>query len=179
CCNLNTYTFTVNTYWTTPDQTIKGDPNGIHLTKLLTHDFNTQQQTALTDPNNFTTTFGFDNSGRPTNITTPTGAQYNRTYNDASQSSTATATYTSGSSNVSPSASRSYDGWSRTIQAVTAYNGQVNISYDPLGRKTSQTNPFPAGGSPGPSSTLVYDPLGRTTVVTLPDNNTVQTSYTG
>src|SRR5262249_60420006 len=39
CCNLNTYTFTANSYWTLPDQETKGDPNGIHLTKLITHDF--------------------------------------------------------------------------------------------------------------------------------------------
>ncbi|MGH9765016.1 MAG: hypothetical protein ACREDR_40465, partial [Blastocatellia bacterium] len=62
---------------------------------------------------------------------------------------------------------------------MNANNGQVNTAYDPLNRMTSRTNPFQAGGTPGPSTTFAYDPLGRTTVVTLPDNNTAQTSYNG
>src|SRR5262249_55540258 len=55
CCNLNTYTFTSNTYWSAPDQTIKGDPNGVHLTTLLTHDFDTLLATQSRDPNNLST----------------------------------------------------------------------------------------------------------------------------
>jgi hypothetical protein len=52
CCALNTYTFSVSTYWSSPSQIVKGDPNGVHLTKLLTRDFNTSLTVAETDPNN-------------------------------------------------------------------------------------------------------------------------------
>jgi YD repeat-containing protein len=82
-------------------------------------------------------------------------------------------------STISPSASGAYDGWSRPTQTVNVNNGQVNTTYDPSGRVTSQTNPFPAGGSPGPATTYGYDTLGRRTVTTLPDGSVVLASYSG
>ena len=48
-----------------------------------------------------------------------------------------------------------------------------------MGRVASQTNPFTAGGSPGPSTSYIYDALGRAILVTLPDAQTVQTIYSG
>lgn len=71
------------------------------------------------------------------------------------------------------------DGLDRAIQSVDANNGQVNTSYDAMGRVGSRTNPFTAGGSPGPSTAFTYDALGRVTVVTLPDTQTLLTSYSG
>ncbi|HWX39559.1 MAG TPA: RHS repeat-associated core domain-containing protein [Blastocatellia bacterium] len=179
CCNLNTYTFTVDTYWSTPDQTIKGDPSGVHLTKLLTHDFNTSLTTQETDPNNLSTSFSYDNSGRPTQVTPPTGATGAATYNDGTMSPSSSASYMSGGSQITVTTSYTYDGWGRTTQSINPSNGQVNTTYDALGRVISRTNPFQAGGAPGPATTYHYDPLGRATVVTLPDGNTVQTSYSG
>jgi RHS repeat-associated protein len=179
CCNLNTYTFTVNTYWSVPDQTIKGDPNGVHLTKLLTHDFNTSLTTQSTDPNNLSTSFAYDNSGRPTQVTSPTGATVSVTYNDGTMSPSSSASYSSSGSQNTVTSSYSYDGWGRATQSINPSNGQVNTTYDALGRVISKTNPFQAGGTPGPATTYQYDPLGRATVVTLPDGNTVQTSYSG
>src|SRR4029078_3604522 len=70
-------------------------------------------------------------------------------------------------------------GLGRVIQQVDAGGAQVNTSYDAMGRVISRTNPFPAGGSPGASTWYPYDRLGRATVVTLPDGQTVQTSYNG
>src|SRR5262249_49465753 len=55
----------------------------------------------------------------------------------------------------------------------------VNTSYDAMGRISSKTNPFPSGGTPGPSTTYSYDALGRTTTVTTPDSQTTQISYNG
>jgi YD repeat-containing protein len=55
----------------------------------------------------------------------------------------------------------------------------VNTAYDAMGRVLSVTNPFTAGGAPGPATSYQYDALGRATVVTLPDGQTVQTSYNG
>jgi YD repeat-containing protein len=58
-------------------------------------------------------------------------------------------------------------------------NGQVNTTYDSMGRVWKQTNPFQSGGTPGAETVNTFDALGRTTQVTLPDNQTVQTSYSG
>jgi YD repeat-containing protein len=150
CCNLNTYTFTVNTYWSSPDQTINGDPNGVHLTKLLTHDFDTSLVTQSTNPNNLSTSFSYDISGRPTQVTAPTGALATATYNDATMSPSSSTTYTSSGSQITMTASATYDGWGRTTQSINPSNGQVNSTYDPFGRLLSRTNPFQAGGTPGP-----------------------------
>jgi YD repeat-containing protein len=55
----------------------------------------------------------------------------------------------------------------------------LTLTYDIMGRRLTQTNPFPQGGTPGPVTTHQYDQLGRGTQVTLPGGNTVQTAYTG
>jgi YD repeat-containing protein len=72
-----------------------------------------------------------------------------------------------------------YDGFGRLTQKIDANNGQVNTGYDAMGRVTNKTNPFSAGGSPGPSTAYTYDALGRATLVTLPDSQTIQTAYSG
>jgi YD repeat-containing protein len=65
------------------------------------------------------------------------------------------------------------------FQTISASGAQVNTSYDAMGRVTSKTNSFQTGGSPGPSTSFAYDALGRPTLTTLPDGNTVQSSYSG
>jgi RHS repeat-associated protein len=177
CCNLNTYTFTVNTYWSSPDQTIKGDPNNVHLTQLLTRDFDTSLATASTDPNNLQMIFGYDNSGRSTQTLYPSGASKTMTYNDGAMSTQKSVNFTSGGTNDSAITSQTMDGWGRQVQSLNSYGGQVNTTYDPLGRAIAQTNPFPVGGSPSATTTTSYDPLGRVTQVALPDGNTTQTSF--
>jgi RHS repeat-associated protein len=179
CCKLNTYVFTVDTYWSSPDQTIDGDPNGVHLTNLLTHDFNTSLTTQDTDPNNLSTSFSYDNSGRRTQTTLPTSATMNTTYNDGTMSPSSSTTYTSSGSQIAVTTSYTYDGWGRTTQSINRSNGQINATYDVLGRVVSRTNPFQVGGTPGPATTYQYDPLGRTTVTTSPDGNTAQSIYSG
>ncbi|MGH9824327.1 MAG: hypothetical protein ACREDR_13865, partial [Blastocatellia bacterium] len=102
CCNLNTYLFSSDNYWTQPDQEIKGDANGIHLTMLLAHDFNTSGQTSETNPNNLTTSYSYDASGRQVAMTNPTGSTHSMTFNDSSHSTTETSTYTSNGSAKHP-----------------------------------------------------------------------------
>lgn len=72
-----------------------------------------------------------------------------------------------------------YDGWGRVIHQMDANGAQVNTNYDNMGRVASKTNPFAAGGSPSYSTSYGYDVLGRATTVTLPDTQTVTTSYSG
>ena len=88
-------------------------------------------------------------------------------------------TYMDGATQKTVSSSTVYDNLGRVIQQVNADGGQVNTSYDAMGRVVSRTNPFTAGGAPGPATGYTYDALGRTTVVTLTDGQTVQTSYNG
>jgi YD repeat-containing protein len=71
------------------------------------------------------------------------------------------------------------NGWGQPSQTVNVHGGQVNISYDAMGRVASQTNPFPQGGQPGPSTSYQYDGLGRAKVVTLANGNTIQNTYSG
>jgi RHS repeat-associated protein len=179
CCNLNTYIYSAATDWSTPDQVIKGDPNGVHVTKLITSDFNTSLTTGETDPNNQNTTFGYDNAGRLTQITVPTGANVSTAFNDNTPSSSQSITYDDGGIVRTVTVSTVYDDLGRVIQQVDTNSGQVNTAYDAMGRVLSRTNPFTAGGTPGPSTSYTYDALGRTTVVTSPDTQTVQTSYNG
>src|SRR5262249_51338789 len=105
CCNLNTYVYSVKTYLSSPDQIINGDPGGVHLTRLLTRDFNTSLTTADTDANSLTTTFTYDNSGRPTQTTLPSGATSTVAYNDGTMSPSSSLSYTSGGSQITVTSS--------------------------------------------------------------------------
>jgi YD repeat-containing protein len=59
----------------------------------------------------------------------------------------------------------------------------VAAVYDSLGRTLKQSNPYAGdssgNGSPAYWTTNTYDELSRVTRVTLPDNQTIQTAYTG
>ena len=66
-----------------------------------------------------------------------------------------------------------------TIQTVNANNAQVNTAYDAMGRVVSQTNPFTAGGTPGPATTIQYDLANKAVITTLPGGNTVRSDYSG
>jgi YD repeat-containing protein len=100
-------------------------------------------------------------------------------YNCSSLSASQNVTYDDGGTQKSVTASTEYDGWGRVIKSISASGAQVNTVYDAMGRVTSRSNPFPSGGSPQYSTAFQYDTLGRATITTLPDGNTVQTSYSG
>jgi len=75
--------------------------------------------------------------------------------------------------------SQVYDGWGRVIRSVDKNNGQVNTSYDAMGRAVSRTNPFTAGGTPGPTTTFQYDLTNKAMITTLPGGNTGRSDYSG
>jgi RHS repeat-associated protein len=180
CCNQKSFTSTETNYWTVPEQETDGVPPGANTTSSNVYDFNTSAVTSETDPNNLQVSVNYDQFLRPTQWTLPGGATVSRTYNDAAMSLTTTVSYWDvGSVYKSLTTTEAYDGWLRPIQKVDAGGGQVNASYDAMGRLSSRTNPFPSGGTPGPASTCQYDPLGRTTATILPDGNTVQNAYNG
>src|SRR5262249_12094915 len=180
CCNEQTQTATGNSYWALLEQITKGATGGIQLITSANYDFNTGVKNYTIDPNNLQTTItSRDAALRPTAVTTPAGASSGATYNDGTMSVTHSISYDDNGTPKTITTTTDYDGWGRVIHQPNKHGGQVNTTYDAMGRVSSVTNPFPAGGTPGPATSYSYDALGRTTVVTLPDNQTGQTSYNG
>lgn len=179
CCNQKTFTFDQSTYWTNAGQITSGDPNSTHLTSSYTYDFNTSKETGMTDPNNLGTTYQYDANLRPTVATLPTGATADASFNDGSLSASSFLSYTDNGINKTPTSSQVTDGWGHITQTTDPAGNQVNYAYNNMGQLQSRTNPFPPSGTPGASTTFQYDALGRVTRVILPDNNTLQTNYSG
>jgi RHS repeat-associated protein len=179
CCNVKSFAKTEATYWTAPSQTTNGDPSGVHLTSSASYDFNSLTTTSQTDPDNQTTTYSYDAAQRPTGFTAPTGATGTLGYNVWGEKTSSNISYSEGGVNKNISTSAVYDGWGQMTSSVDANGAQTNHTYDNMGHRLTQTNPFPQGGTPGPSTSYQYDQLSRLTVTTLPDGNTVQTAYAG
>ena len=179
CCNVKSITFTDQNAYGLPEEVTEGS-GGAQTATITSYDFNTSLVMDTTDPNGLTTEITTrDELLRPTLITYPTGATASASYDDAGQSSSQSVSYDDGETQRTFGGSTVYDGLGRVIQQVDANGGQVNTSYDVMGRVVSVTNPFTAGGSPGPTTGYTYDALGRATVVTLPDSQTIQTAYNG
>jgi len=175
CCNEQTQTATQTYYWSLSEYITKGAAGGMQLTTSRTYDFNTGVTNHTTDPNNLTTTVTTrDAAQRPTLVTTPSLATSGVTYNDSTLSVTGSKSYDDNGTQKTITTTTDYDGWGRVIHQTNRHGGQVNTTYDTMGRVASVTNPFPAGGTPGPATSYTYDVLGRTTLVTLPDNQTLQ-----
>jgi RHS repeat-associated protein len=179
CCNEQNYTYTQNTYWSKAEQVTKGNPNSTHLTSTMVYDFNTGTLSSQSDPNNQTTSYTYDSSQNPTGITMPTNATNTTAYNVWGQATSTTQQYVDSGVTKTITTSIVYDGFGQPIQEINQHGGQVNMSYNNMGRMVSRTNPFPQGGTPGPATTYQYDPFGRQTVATTPDNSSAQTTYSG
>jgi YD repeat-containing protein len=177
CCNEQSVTVDDGNNFAMPIEVTKGASGGPQVTTSAEYDFNTSLVISSTDENGHATTIDSrDAALRPTEITYHTGATKTADYDDGDQTVTLTLSYDDGE----VESSAVYDGWGRVLEQVDeANNGQVNTTYDAMGRVATRTNPFTAGGSPGPSTSFEYDALGRTTEVTLPDGDTAQTSYNG
>jgi len=172
CCTEKAYTYNSTHYWAQAETVTDGDPAGMHLDDTFNFDFNTSLQKWYETPTQGKTTYYYDGANRLTQMTRPDGYSETRTYNDATMSVTITR------SNLGTTTTTD-DGWGRVVSFVDVNNGQVNTVYDAIGRVQSRTYPFQAGGTPGPALAYQYDALSRVTVVTFPDNNTVQTTYSG
>jgi YD repeat-containing protein len=179
CCNEQTQTATQTFYWALPEYITKGASAGVQLTTSRAYDFNTGLAMSTTDPNGLTTTTTPDAALRPATVTTPTGAISSTTFNDGTLSVSGGKSYDDNGTPRNISTTTDYDGWGRAIHQTNPHGGQVNTTYNTMGQVASVTNPFTAGGTPGPTTAISYDALGRTTLVTLPDNQTLGTSYNG
>ena len=172
CCKQKVFTYVQNDYWANPPTVTDGDPQGLHLTGATTYDFNTGLPKYTEFANMGKRHFYYDSALRLIQQEWPVGGSENASYNDVNM----TASFTKPGLGTN---TFTYDGFHRTIKVVDADNGQVNTSYDAMGQLASETNPFTAGGTPGPSTVYTYDAIGRVMIVTLPDNQTIQTTYSG
>ena len=179
CCNEQTQTATQTFYWALPEYITKGAAGGTQLTTGKAYDFNTGFATSTTDPNGLATSTEPDAALRLATVTTPTGAISSTTNNDGTLSVSGNKSYDDNGTTRNITTTTDYDGWGRVIHQTNRHGGQVNTTYDPMGHVESVTNPFTAGGTPGLATVHTHDALGRITLVTLPDNQFVQTIYSG
>jgi len=172
CCKQKVFTYVGNDYWANPPTVTDGDPQALHLVGSTTYDFNTGLAKYTEFANLGKRYYYYDAALRLYQQDLPSGGTESASYNDAAM----TAWFTKSGLGTT---TNTYDGFGRLTQTVDANNGQVNTTYDGMGRIASRTNPFTAGGQPGPSTAYAYDALGRVTLVTLPDNQTIQSAFVG
>ncbi len=186
CCNETTTMVTEDFCWAIPEEITKGDPSGMHLTMTVEPDYNTGLEKSRTTANEQETTYDYDDALRQVAVGFATGASRTTDYDNEALTVTTTMSYDDGGTEKTIKTRTKSDGWGRAIEQVT-YTGtepgssdtQVNTTYDAMGRVESRTNPFGAGGTPGAETSYEYDALGRVTVTTLPDGDTIETSYDG
>ncbi len=93
CCDEKNFTYTQDTYWSIPQQQTSGPWTGVHLTSSGTYDFNTGATSTQTDPNNLTTSYGYDAAMRNTTTMLPTSIVPTISYSDATLSSSSYVQY--------------------------------------------------------------------------------------
>jgi YD repeat-containing protein len=182
------------------------EAGGPNLTTSFAYDFNTSFLNSQTDPSGLVTSYAPDAAMRLRTVTYPklaTDTNANPTlgtfYVDAQNNPSSTDTlayqsrftYFDGPSQKVQVSNQWLDGTGRTVRTGSASGptvasfDAVKSIYDDLGRLRKSTNPYnttnPDGDTTGlPNATVYdYDSLSRVATVTLPDQNTVTTSYNG
>ncbi|MEN3331491.1 MAG: hypothetical protein V7641_856 [Blastocatellia bacterium] len=161
------------------EQVTKGNAGGPQLTEQMHYDFNTGLSDWQKDANNRQTQYAYDAAFRATQATAPSGAVASTSYNDGSLTVAHTISYDDQGTPRAITTTTEYDGWGQVIKQTNEFGGQVNTTYDTMGRVAGVSNPFIAGGTPSYWTNYSYDALGRQTTVTLPDSQIVQTSSSG
>ena len=119
-----------------------------------------------------TTSFAYDDLGRPTSIGTATpGRAPTTTAYNVSDGSWVSTTVTHGSSSVTTD----LDGLGQPTGTTNSAGVRTSTAYDAEGRLMSRSYPFV--GSSGPQETYAYDLLGRLTSVNLPEDGRVTYEY--
>jgi RHS repeat-associated protein len=173
------------------------------LTTTYQYDFNTGLLTNTTDPNGLLTSYMYDPAWRLKTVNAPslavTTTQFDRDSNNFNDQLAYLQQVTYKEKDTDPDSakktitSRSWvDGAGRVLRSgggagsSPASFDTVATVYDSMGRVLKQSNPYSGdqSGSAGTGVTLYwtqnsYDSLSRVTTVTLPDNQTVQTAYSG
>jgi RHS repeat-associated protein len=177
CCTEREYMRNDTNCYNSPVE-VKSGTTTTQLSTMIDDDLNTGLVESQTDPRGKTTFVTYDAALRSDVVTSHTGATTDANYDDSALTSSQTVNYTEGGAQKSVTTATIYDGWGRVITSVGPNGAQVNTTYDSMGRVWKQTNPFTSGQTPV-ETVNTFDALGRATMVTLPDGQTVQTSYTG
>lgn len=193
CCTVKAWTFASSNYYSQPVSARDGSTAGPNLTTSYAYNFNTGMVTQVTDQDGLNTTLGYDNAWRLQTLTAPGGAitttEFDKDGNGNDQLAyKSKVTYTDGVGKTITSKSW-FDGAGRVLRSGTGAGlsptsfDTVAAVYDSLGRQLKQSNPYAGdssgNGSPAYWTTNTYDELSRVTRVTLPDNQMIQTLYTG
>jgi len=165
-----------------------GYPTGITVPLLanpiqLGFDCNTGLLTSIADPNTQSTSFSYDNMGRPLTAGYPDGGQTGLTYNYSGSTftgSTATQKITSSQNLVTIN---NTDGLGRVTSSVTTSDpdGPTTVStvYDLNGRVLKVSNPYRSTSDPtyGFEKNSGYDGLDRVTQITHADGHVSSIYY--
>lgn len=200
CCGVKTANFGSGSgsamLYSLPRSTTDGREGVAPFLKTsYVYNFFTSLNKQVTDPDNLVTSFMHDESLRLVQANSPTGAvtvtKFDKDGNGKdSLSYFRQVIYTDADSIQKVITSRTwFDGAGRTLRSgvgqgisPVSYDAVKSV-YDSLGRLLKQSNPY-AGNSSGDGSpqywtTNEYDALSRVIKVTLPDAQTIQTSYNG
>ncbi len=162
---------------------LQSETNALNQVTQYNYDANTGVLNYEIDPNNQRTSYTYDELNRPLSVSYPDGGSTSYSYNDSpgTPSVQVTTAITSSQSKVEIGI---VDGLGRLIQTQlnTDPEGVDNaiITYDPLGRKASVTNPYRSTSDPTYGVTQYqYDALNRLLNQTQPDGSAITYSYTG
>ncbi len=183
CCQQKLFTYVGGTgtnHFAAPSSIQSG--TSPTLTESYTYDASTSLLKSYTDQNQRITNYDyFLGTLSPKKVTLPTQARQDFTYDYVNLSRTVTA----------------YDNLSIQVgQQQTFFNGvgqmktvkrwaggtsfdRADQQYDAVGRLSAQTNPYRDQSETQRWNYFTYDALDRTTQVTLPDNQQIQTAYSG
>ncbi|HJQ24948.1 MAG TPA: RHS repeat-associated core domain-containing protein [Blastocatellia bacterium] len=200
CCSLKQAAFSYTPmYYSAPDSATDGPAGVPNLTTQYGYDFNTSFVKSVTDPNSLITSYTPDAAMRVQTVSYPSGATLDTRYNDQAYTKDglayrSTLTYMDGTDGTIQRVQigqQWLDGAGRVVRSgsaagptVTSYDVVKSI-YDEMGRLRKTTNPYNTTNTDGDTTGLPYptvydyDSFGRVIQVTLPDSNTVSTSYNG
>ncbi|HLG15431.1 MAG TPA: RHS repeat-associated core domain-containing protein [Blastocatellia bacterium] len=204
CCSVKSFTFSSTMYYSAPLSATDGELGGVNMLTTLNYDFDTSFLNSQTDPQGLTTSYAPDAAMRLRTVTLPKLATDPNpptveTFFPADPSFAgkdglkyqSQITYMDGSTQRVQVSNQWFDGGGRAVRggsgsgAVPTSFDAVKMIYDEMGRPLKTTNPYtttdPNGDTVGlPNATTTdYDNLGRVVTVTLPDGNTVRSSYNG
>jgi RHS repeat-associated protein len=191
CCQQKVFTFSQATQWSLPDSEVDGA--GPTITSNFQYNFNTSLLTSSTDADGNPTSYLYDAAWRPSQVNSPTGGSQTTNFdNDGSGndllSYTGTSTYleADGITRRTITSRTWFDGSGHALRTGTG-SGSSPVSfdatstiYDSMGRPARQSNPYTGdvnGQGSAPITVNSYDGLSRVFQVTLPDSNTISTSY--
>ena len=164
-------------------QTTYPSTSGVSHITQANPDCNSGDPLSKTDQNGQITTYDYtscsNGNGRICTISYPDGGK--TTYQYPSPNEVVQSKLLSGS--TSSTLTTTWDGYGRksqVSQSDPAGDDAVTYSYDGDNRVLCTSNPQRTGSAPTNGSTCVsYDALDRPLVLTQPDNNTIQVSYSG